>query len=152
MQDGNISGNSAFSDTGTGGGVFVIRGSCELSGGKLSGNVANNSGGGVNANHGSVFAMSGGEIAGNSAVYGGAGVAVLGENNSFKKSGGIIYGLDAEEALRNTNTRDGNSVDVTRHGDLREALITEIKRRRNTTGPEVRLDSAKNGAEGGWEL
>jgi hypothetical protein len=152
MQDGSVSGNSAFSDTGTGGGVFVIRGSFELSGGKISGNVANNSGGGVNANHGSVFAMSGGEIAGNRAVYGGAGVAVLGENNSFQKTGGIIYGLDAEESLRNTNAEGGNSVDVTRHGDLRVALITEIKRRRHTTGPEVHLDGSKNGAEGGWEL
>jgi hypothetical protein len=152
MQDGNISGNSAFSDTGTGGGVFVIRGAFELSGGKISGNLANNSGGGVNANHGSIFAMSGGEIAGNSAVYGGAGVAVLGEDNSFKKTGGIIYGLDAKEALRNTNTQGGNSVDVTRNGDLRVALITEIKRRRNTAGPEVQLDGSKNGAEGGWEL
>jgi hypothetical protein len=152
MRDGNISGNSAFSETGTGGGVFVIRGSFELSGGRISGNLANNSGGGVNANHGSVLAMSGGEIAGNRAVYGGAGVAVLGENNSFKKTGGIIYGLDAEKSLQNTNTQGGNSVDVTRHGDLREALITEIKRRRNTTGPELQLDSAKNGVEGGWEL
>ncbi|MDR1249861.1 MAG: hypothetical protein LBK63_11220 [Treponema sp.] len=152
MQDGSVSGNSAFSDTGTGGGVFVIRGSFELSGGRISGNMANNSGGGVNANHDSIFAMSGGEIAGNRAVYGGAAVAVLGENNSFKKSGGIIYGTDAEKALQNTNTQGGNSVDVTRNGDLRVALITEIKRRRNTTGPEVHLDSAKNGAEGGWEL
>jgi hypothetical protein len=132
--------------------VFIIRGSFEFSGGIIAGNSANKSGGGVNVNHGSVFAMSGGEIAGNRAVYGGGGVAVLGENNSFKKTGGIIYGLDAEEDLRNTTTKAGNSVDVSRDGDLREALITEIKRRRNTTGAELQLDSAKNGAEGGWEL
>ena len=152
MREGAVSGNSASSDTGGGGGVFVIRGSFEFSGGKIAGNIANNSGGGVNANHGSVFVMSGGEIAGNRAVYGGAGVAVLGEGNSFKKTGGIIYGLDAEEQLRNLNTEGGNSVDVTRHSDLRVELITDIKRRRNTTGETVRLDSAKNGAEGGWEL
>jgi hypothetical protein len=152
MQDGSISGNAASSNTGTGGGVFIIRGSFEFSGGKIAGNVANNSGGGVNANHGSVFVMSGGEIAGNRAVYGGAGVAVLGEGNSFKKSGGIIYGLDAEEGLRNLTTEGGNSVDVTRNTDLRVALVTEIKRRRNTTGASAQLDSAKSGAEGGWEL
>jgi hypothetical protein len=152
MQDGSISGNAASSETGTGGGVFVIRGSFELSGGNISGNLANNSGGGVNANHGSVFVMSGGEIAGNSAVYGGAGVAVLGEGNSFKKTGGIIYGLDAAEELRNLNSEGGNSIDVTRNSDLRVVLITDIKRRRNTTGAEVQLDSAKNGPEGGWEL
>jgi hypothetical protein len=152
MQDGSIGGNTASSDAGTGGGVFVIRGSFDFSGGKIAGNVANNSGGGVNANHGSVFVMSGGEIAGNRAVYGGAGVAVLGEGNSFKKTGGIIYGLDAEENLRNLDTQGGNSVDVTRNSDLRAALITDIKRRRNTTGEAVHLDSAKNGAEGGWEL
>jgi hypothetical protein len=132
--------------------VFVIRGSFELSGGTIAGNIANNSGGGVNANHGSVFAMSGGEITGNRAVYGGGGVAILGENNSFKKTGGIIYGLDAEEELQNITAKAGNSVDVSRDGDLRVALITEIKRRRNTTGAELHLDSAKNGAEGGWEL
>jgi hypothetical protein len=152
MRDGSISGNAASSDTGTGGGVFVIRGSFEFSGGKIDGNRANNSGGGVNANHGSVFVMSGGEIAGNSAVYGGAGVAVLGEGNSFKKTGGIIYGLDAEEELRNLNSEGGSSIDVTRHSDLRVELITDIKRRRNTTGETVHLDSAKSGPEGGWEL
>jgi hypothetical protein len=152
MQDGIVMANTASADTGQGGGVFVIWGVFELSGGKISGNTANNSGGGVNANHGSVFAMSGGEIAGNRAVYGGAGVAVLGEDNSFKKTGGIIYGLDAEEDLRNSNTEGGNSVDVTRHNDLRVVLITEIKRRRHTTGEAVRLDSTKAGAEGGWEL
>jgi hypothetical protein len=152
MQDGSISGNAATSDTGAGGGVFVIWGVFEFSGGKISGNIANNSGGGVNANHGSVFVMSGGEIAGNRSVYGGAGVAVLGEGNSFKKTGGIIYGLDAAEELRNLNTEGGNSVDVSRHSDLRVELITDIKRRRNTTGETVQLDSAKNGAEGGWEL
>jgi hypothetical protein len=152
MQDGVIGGNAASSEAGSGGGVFVIRGSFAFSGGKIAGNVASNSGGGVNANHGSVFVMSGGEIAGNRAVYGGAGVAVLGEGNSFKKTGGIIYGLDAAEELRNLNTEGGNSVDVTRHSDLRVELITDIKRRRNTTGETVQLDSTKNGAEGGWEL
>jgi hypothetical protein len=152
MREGIISGNTASSDTGGGGGVFVIRGAFEFSGGTIADNIANNSGGGVNANHGSVFVMSGGEIAGNRAVYGGAGVAVLGENNSFKKTGGIIYGLDAEEKLRNLNTEGGNSVDVTRRSDLRVDLITDIKRRRDTTGEAVHLDSTKNGAEGGWEL
>jgi hypothetical protein len=152
MQDGNVRGNLVLSDNGTGGGVFVIRGTFEFSGGTIAGNVANNSGGGVNANHDSVFVMSGGEIAGNRAVYGGSGVAVLGANNSFKKTGGIIYGLDAAKDLQNTTTKAGNSVDVSRDGDLREALITAIKRRRNTTGADMQLDSAKNGAEGGWEL
>jgi hypothetical protein len=152
MQGGTIKGNSASSDTGAGGGVFVIRGEFELSGGKITGNIANNSGGGVNANHGSVFVMSGGEIAGNRAVYGGAGVAVLGEGNSFKKTGGIIYGLDAAEELRNHNTGGGNSVDGTRHSSLMVELITDIKRRRNPTGVTDHLDSTKNGAAGGWEL
>jgi hypothetical protein len=152
MQGGTIRGNSASSETGAGGGVFVIWGKFELSGGKITGNIANNSGGGVNANHGSVFVMSGGEIAGNRAVYGGAGVAVLGEGNSFKKTGGIIYGLDAVEELRNHNTEGGNSVDVTRHNSLKVELITEIKRRRDTAGETVHLDSMKNGEAGGWEL
>jgi hypothetical protein len=152
MQNGNISGNAAVSDTGTGGGVFVIRGVFELSGGRIAGNVANNSGGGVNANHGSVFVMSGGEITGNQAVYGGAAVAVLGEDNSFKKTGGIIYGLEAEEALRNFSAEGGHSVDVSRKSDLRVVLITELKRRRHTADETVLLDSTKNGTEGGWEL
>jgi hypothetical protein len=152
MQEGSVSGNAATSDTGLGGGVFVIRGAFEFSGGRIAGNSANNSGGGVNANHGSAFAMSGGEIAGNRAVYGGAGVAVLGEGNSFAKTGGVIYGLDAAEDLRNINSEGGNSVDVTRNSNLRVELITDIKRRRNTAGETVQLDSAKNGSAGGWEL
>jgi hypothetical protein len=130
----------------------VIRGVFELSGGRIAGNIAGNSGGGVNANHGSSFAMSGGEIAGNRAVYGGAGVAVLGENNSFKKTGGIIHGADAAEELQNSNSEEGNCVDITRHSDLRVVLVTDIKRRRHTAGESVHLDSARAGEEGGWEL
>jgi parallel beta-helix repeat protein len=149
MRDGVIAGNTASSQTGTGGGVFIIQGVFELSGGKITGNIANNSGGGVNANRDSTFTMSGGEIAGNQAVFGGGGVAVLGMNNGFKKTGGVIYGLDAPEEQRNTGTRDGNSVDVSRSSDLRVVVITDIKRRRNTTGESVNLDSTKDGAEGG---
>jgi hypothetical protein len=153
MQDGIIANNTVASETGTdgtGGGVFVIQGIFELSGGQISGNAADNSGGGVNANQGSTFTMSGGEIGGNRAVYGGGGVAVLGANNIFKKTGGVIYGLDAPEEQQNSTTQGGNSVDVSRDSDLR-APVSEIKRRRNTTGEEVNLDNAKNGADGGWE-
>ncbi|GHV80874.1 hypothetical protein AGMMS49944_26650 [Spirochaetia bacterium] len=159
MQNGLIANNTAisatasegaFKENGTGGGVFVIQGSFELSGGAITGNTANNSGGGVNANQGSTFTMSGGEIGGNSAVFGGGGVAVLGANARFKKTGGIIYGFDAPAEQRNTTTQDGNSVDVSRNSDLRQAVITDIKRRKNTAATD--LDSTKNGADGGWDI
>ncbi|GHV72998.1 hypothetical protein AGMMS49940_03000 [Spirochaetia bacterium] len=154
MQNGLIANNTAISaaaSEGTGGGVFVIQGSFELSGGAITGNTANNSGGGVNANHDSAFTMTGGEIGGNSAVFGGGGVAVLGANARFKKTGGIIYGLDAPAEQRNTTTQDGNSVDVSKSSDLRQAVITDIKRRKNTAA-RTDLDSTKNGADGGWDI
>ncbi|GHV29394.1 hypothetical protein AGMMS4952_15070 [Spirochaetia bacterium] len=155
MQDGIIANNNASSATateGTGGGVFIIQGSFELRGGKITGNTANNSGGGVNANQDSTFTMSGGEIGGNSAVFGGGGVAVLGADNSFKKTGGVIYGSDAPADQQNTTTKDGNSIDVSKSSDLRTAVITDIKRRRSTAGETVNLDSTRNGADGGWDL
>jgi hypothetical protein len=154
MQNGVISSNTAASAAaadGTGGGVFIIEGSFELSGGNITGNSAGNSGGGVNANRDSTFTMTGGEIDGNSAVVGGGGVAVLGTNTTFKKTGGIIYGSDAPEAQQNTSTdQNGNSVNVSKSGDLRDAPVSEIKRRK-ITAARTNLDSTKNGEAGGWE-
>ncbi|GHV76191.1 hypothetical protein AGMMS49942_10120 [Spirochaetia bacterium] len=154
MQNGVIAGNTAASTAaadGTGGGVFIIEGSFDFSGGSITGNSASNSGGGVNANRDSTFTMTGGEIGGNSAEVGGGGVAVLGANNRFKKTGGVIYGIDADPAQQNTTTdQNGNSVNVSKSGDLRVAVITEIKRRRNTAS-RTNLDSSVNGDAGGWE-
>ncbi|MDR1216483.1 MAG: penicillin-binding protein activator LpoB [Treponema sp.] len=160
MSDGEISGNSA--DGGYGGGVYVggtwasegewIAGTFTMSGGTISGNSANH-GGGVMV-EGGTFTLSGGDISGNSADIGG-GVWIAGpwtsEDEEYaggtftKQAGGIIYGADASDTLKNTATEgDGHAVYV---------MLDESsgKQRNSTAGVGVRLDSARNGSAGGWE-
>jgi predicted outer membrane repeat protein len=87
-----------------------------MSGGTISGNTASDSGGGVYADYGDTFT---------------------------KQSGGIIYGSDAGDALKNTaDGGDGHAVYV----------YSSPKKKRNTTAGEgVTLDSTKSGSDGGWE-
>jgi hypothetical protein len=95
--DAKISGNTANM---YGGGVEVSEGSFDMSGGaEISGNIANQSGGGVYVGGciSASFTMSGGTISGNIADdttgYGtGGGVYVAGATTVFDKTGGIIYG------------------------------------------------------------
>jgi uncharacterized repeat protein (TIGR02543 family) len=162
MSGGAISGNtassassfyySASSFSSNGGGVWVS-GTFTMSGGTISGNTASSAssfytfssnGGGVWV--GGTFTMSGGTISGNtssSASSSGGGVYV--RSGSFtKESGGIIYGSDADSALKNTTSNGGA------YGHAVYAY--ESSKKRNTTAGEgVTLDSTKSGTEGGWE-
>jgi hypothetical protein len=98
MQGGTISGNTAKED---GGGVMLsgFGTTFTMQGGTISGNTAKENGGGVWVGYNATFTMqSGTSISGNSATYGG-GVYVSG---GFKKTGGSIYGEDAEQNLKNT--------------------------------------------------
>jgi hypothetical protein len=109
MCGGEISDNTA--SFGGGGGVFINDGTFNMSGGKISGNTAYGNGNGNAGQGGGVyvakvffvgtFNMSGGEISGNTASYSGGGVCV--SNGTFTKiGGGVIYGSDASDPLKNT--------------------------------------------------
>jgi hypothetical protein len=106
-------------------------------GSKISGNTSSSSygGGGVYVASNGTFTMSGGEIAGNTANSGG-GVYV--DSGRFTKSGGTIYGSNASDTLKNTAT-SGNAV-----------YASSAKKRNATAGPDVNMDSTKDGAAGGW--
>jgi len=106
MQGGSISGNIAAS---WGGGVRVSNGIFILKGGTISGNKANYAGGGV-YNYRGKFTMEGGTISSNTTREYGGGV-VIDSNGTFTKTGGTIYGDDADLNLRNTVTsRMGHAV------------------------------------------
>ena len=90
MNDGTISGNTARED---GGGVYVSR-LFTMKGGTISGNTASKGGGVYNNGD---FTMNGGTISGNTATYYGGGVY-----GTITKTGGTIYGDDAEQKLKNT--------------------------------------------------
>jgi hypothetical protein len=90
MKDGIISGNTA---TYGGGGVYIISGAFTMQDGTISGNTAER-GGGV---YGTIT-MKGGTISGNTATYYGGGVY----GHDITKTGGTVYGDDAEQKLKNT--------------------------------------------------
>ncbi|MDR2343348.1 MAG: hypothetical protein LBD86_02305 [Spirochaetaceae bacterium] len=112
MEEGSeISGN-----TGTiyGGGVYVHYGATfTMNGGTIKGNKAGNGsyggGGGVFVG-GGTFTMNGGTISGNTATNSGGGVW-LDSTATFSKTGGIIYGNDDDDVLKNTAT-NGHAVYV----------------------------------------
>jgi hypothetical protein len=70
-------------------------------------------------------------------------VYVYGGRTFTKQSGGIIYGSNAGRALKNTaESGDGHAVYVN---------TSPVKKRNSTAGAGVTLNSAKDGAAGGWE-
>jgi hypothetical protein len=130
MRGGGIEENTSHTD---GAGVYVAGGSFELSGGGIAGNTASADGAGVYVAGGS-FAMRGGEIAGNTASQAGGGVFVNTGGAFAKTGGGVIYGSDAEAALRNTG------------GDDRAVYVVQGPNTRTlTAGADVDLDSAASG-------
>ena len=86
MSGGKISGNTA---TGSGGGVWVDGGTFEMTDGTISENNAYIYGGGVFLTNCGEFTMSGGFIDGNNAVTGCGGISV-GENCTFTMTGGDV--------------------------------------------------------------
>jgi hypothetical protein len=160
MSDGTISGNTSSSYYSYGGGV-ANAGTFTMSGGTISGNTASSfsSGTDANANGGGVanagtFTMSGGTISGNiaspsSSYYSGGG-GVYNQEGTFTKSGqSTIYGdTDTTHTAGSTeNTaQSGNG-----HAVYVYVSSSSFKKRNTTAGPGVDLDSAKDGAAGGWE-
>jgi hypothetical protein len=97
MNGGTITGNHSKT---TGGGV-TSKGTFTITGGAIKGNTAGWDGGGVYYWNGT-FNMTGGIISGNTAGALGGGVCgVIRKFGGFFKSGGIIYGANASEALTN---------------------------------------------------
>jgi uncharacterized repeat protein (TIGR02543 family) len=149
MNGGEISGNivesSQFNGYFSGGGIYFCYGTLTLNGGKITGNGSSDLpgfGGGVFFGYNNdTFIINGGEISDNTASDGG-GIYV--QNGNFvKQTGGIIYGANSSDALRNTAT-NGNG-----YG---HAVYTTNGRIRNTTaGSGVTLNSSIDGTAGGWE-
>jgi uncharacterized repeat protein (TIGR02543 family) len=138
LSDGTISGNTSG---GNGGGVLVDDGTFTMTGGDISDNESANEGGGVRVLSGGLFTMSGGTISGNTALYGG-GAYVSG--TFTKQQGGVIYGSDADDTLKNTAS----------YGDPYGHAVYEssgLKKRNSTAGVGVTMDSTQSGSEGGWE-
>ncbi|MDR1220885.1 MAG: InlB B-repeat-containing protein [Treponema sp.] len=139
MSGGTISGNTASN---TGGGVYVYSGTFTMSGGTISGNIASSAGGGGGGVYvySGTFTMSGGTISGNTASNAGGGVLVDGAGMFIKQSGGIIYGSDASDSLKNTAASYGHAV-----------YSSGGKERNTTAGTGVILNSGTSGSSGGWE-
>jgi hypothetical protein len=165
MQDAaSVSGNTASASSDScpysyGGGVYVADGGTfTMQGGaSVSGNTASASsdsgpysyGGGVYvAQYGTFTMQDDASVSGNTASdsgpysYGGGVYAAGG--GTLAKTGGVIYGSDADGDLKNTAGTNGHAVYI-------EAYGSPAKVRDSTAGTEVALDSAVDGAAGGWE-
>jgi parallel beta-helix repeat protein len=133
MSGGTISGNTSSYSGGGGGGVFVgDKCTFTMNNGTISGNTTASYGGGVFVV--GRFTMNGGEIRGNTANDNGGGVYVS-DGSFIKYGGGIIYGSNATDTLKNTaTTGDGHAAYV--------YLSFNSNRKRNTTaGESVTLNS-----------
>jgi hypothetical protein len=116
-----ITGNTSSSTNTGGGGVFVYNGSFVMEDGEITGNTSlstNTGGGGVLVYGGSsTFTMKGGKISGNSAKNGGGGGGgvYVGSAGKVFKTGGIIYGSNAEEGNANV-VKDNTASPVDTYG------------------------------------
>lgn len=137
MDDGEISYNTAGSNSGGGGGgVFIATGSFTMKDGEIKNNKGNNYGGGVYIYHGTVvndtgsFTMEGGTISGNQAEYGGgvssdgtvtmSGSATISSNISTGDAGGVYVAggtvtMSGPATISsNTSARAGGGVHINR--------------------------------------
>ncbi|MDR0539551.1 MAG: hypothetical protein LBG74_03485 [Spirochaetaceae bacterium] len=140
LADGKIGGNNANVD---GSGVQVQSGGTfTMSGGTIWENTTGYSGGGVYVSNSGTFTMSGGDIKRNTAGYSGGGVCVYG---TFTKTGGTIYGKDADASEK--NTADAGE-DTKGHA----VFVPDTDHYRDTTaGPSVNLSVVAGAVSGaGW--
>ncbi|MDR1058231.1 MAG: hypothetical protein LBL43_01660, partial [Treponema sp.] len=112
----------------------------------VSGNNVNSGGtaygGGVYVNDGTFYMAGNAVISGNTAsgyAYGGG--VFVGSSGAFEKTGGVIYGVNALAANRNTAGGEGDA-----------AYNDGTSDKRNTTANSGdNLNSAYSGPPGGWE-
>jgi hypothetical protein len=145
LLSGYIKNNNNNIDDGFGGGVCVVGGNFTMNGGVISGNSVDQGGGvflgggnftmsdgvisnneciaaaGVFVNSG-MFLMTGGEISSNHANTFGGGVGVN-SMGSFSMTGGVIYGTNAANSLKNTAST-GAAVYISSSGIAKEDTIT----------------------------
>jgi hypothetical protein len=141
MEGGSITGNSS---AGSGGALALID-SCVFTmlGGELANNMSGEYGGAVAADNSAVLALQGGTIGGNSAGIHGGGIFSSGAFFKTPESLCIIYGSDAPKESANSAPL-GSAVYISRdgYGDMI---------REQSAGRNAFLDSARNGAAGGWQ-
>lgn len=89
----------------TGRGVHVLKGTFNMYGGKIAGNMVNDAGGGVRVANGT-FNMHGGKIVDNAASANGGGVDIY-NNQTFIMSGGTISGNISKSHGGGVNTSNG---------------------------------------------
>ena len=146
MYGGKISGNTV---TGNGGGVNVS-GTFNMYGGVISGNTVTGNGGGVYVN--GTFNMIGGEISDNTANFdvvnstGGNGGGVYINDANFSKTGGIIYGNDAE-----SNSNIANGFSNPGHAVYAHIPTIQAHYRNSTAGKNIILTVIDGTPSGGWE-
>jgi predicted outer membrane repeat protein len=102
---------------------------------------------------GATFTKTGGTIGGastsglgNTAKTSGGGVSSV-TDGTFTKTGGTIYG----DLSANTTHTPGSDENTATSGNGHAAYVSGTKKRNATAGPGDALDSAKTGADGGWE-
>jgi hypothetical protein len=163
MTNGKITNNTAscHSESLSGGGVLVRQyGNFTMKNGEISNNTcfstkpydgtySSYGGGGIAIYESGAFVMEDGVISGNTAEANAhpsavAGSAVFSWGSVFKKTGGIIYGTDAGESLKNKISAGQGHV-------VQMQMDPNIFKRDTTAGATVNLDSAISGSAGGWE-
>jgi hypothetical protein len=92
------------------------------------------------------FTMSNGTISGNSTSGRGGGVYVY-YGGTFTKTGGIIYGSNAQEAGQANQARDDSSG----HAVYIYLGSNSVRKRNNTARAGTAMDSRKDGPAGGWD-
>ncbi|MDR2101256.1 MAG: hypothetical protein LBP43_01645, partial [Treponema sp.] len=103
------------------------------------GKTAESAGGGVSVHDGGTFTLEGGSITGNTAesTHGGGGGVYVRNDGTFTKSG--------DSTIDDTNSAlSGKVAFVYINGNT-------MKVRNATAGPNIDLDSSKDGDAGGWE-
>jgi hypothetical protein len=144
--EGDISSNTASDGAG---GVFMNGGTFTMSGGTISSNITSGGNGGGVVVGGGSFTMSGGTISGNKAESGAGGGVYVANIATFKKevnatpnNSGIICGNgETDSNLNNTaSASNGHAV-----------FMEDGKKRNNTAGATVNLNSADSAGSNGWD-
>ena len=158
MESGAVLRNNV--NSGNGGGVNIAGNSAvfTMSGGRISGNTAATTGGGISLWSNARFTMSGGEISGNTATRSGGGLGVSGNGTVFNLSGGRITGnttatnggglslwdraqftMSGGEINNNTASDDGGGIMLTGTGSIFNLSGGSISNNTAVNGGGIRI-------------
>jgi hypothetical protein len=125
MSGGSIHHNSAIS-WGAGVGVNATAATFNMSGSaEIYSNTSSGTGGGVYVGNGNFNMSDSAVIKGNMATSNGGGVWINADNGRIAKTGGTIYGNEADTALKNTATANGGAAVYVNGTYKRETTVTE---------------------------